>query len=124
MKILTLILLFQSDNLTYMANLKKIIGERVKSLRKSKGLTQENLAELAEVDQRTISSIENGHSLSYQVLQSIMDALELNPSEFLQFEGLLGLTDDEIRAELLKIIQNLSSSDLRRLYKIVKAFDD
>lgn len=124
MKILTLILLFQSDNLTYMANLKKIIGERVKSLRKSKGLTQENLAELAEVDQRTISSIENGHSLSYQVLQSIMDALELNPSEFLQFEGLLGLTDDEIRAELLKIIQNLSSSDLRRLYKIVKALDD
>ncbi len=124
MKILTLILLFQSDNLTYMANLKKIIGERVKALRKSKGLTQENLAELADADQRTISSIENGHSLSYQVLQSIMDALELNPSEFLQFEGLLGLTDDEIRAELFSIIPNLSSSDLRRLYKIVKALDD
>ncbi len=124
MKILTLILLFQSDNLTYMANLKKIIGERVKALRKSKGLTQENLAELADADQRTISSIENGHSLSYQVLQSIMDALELNPSEFLQFEGLLGLTDDEIKAELFSIIPNLSSSDLRRLYKIVKALDD
>ena len=124
MKILTLILLFQSDNLTYMANLKKIIGERVKALRKLKGLTQEKLAELADADQRTISSIENGHSLSYQVLQSIMDALELNPSEFLQFEGLLGLTDDEIRAELLGIIPNLSSSDLRRLYKIVKALDD
>ncbi len=124
MKILTLILLFQSDNLTYMANLKKIIGERVKALRKSKGLTQENLAELADADQRTISSIENGHSLSYQVLQSIMDALELNPSEFLQFEGLLGLTDDEIKAELFSIIPNLSSSDLRRLYKIVKVLDD
>ena len=107
-----------------MANLKKIIGERVKALRKLKGLTQEKLAELADADQRTISSIENGHSLSYQVLQSIMDALELNPSEFLQFEGLLGLTDDEIRAELLGIIPNLSSSDLRRLYKIVKALDD
>lgn len=42
-----------------MANYKKL-GERIKKLRKEKGLTQEKLAELAKVDPKSIIEIENG----------------------------------------------------------------
>ena len=41
-----------------MANLKKL-GERVKLLRKENGLTQERLAELANIDPKTVIDIEN-----------------------------------------------------------------
>ncbi len=107
-----------------MANLKKILGERVRYLRKSRSLTQEKLAEMINADQRTISAIENGHSLSHQVLQSIMDVLELEPSEFFKLEDLIGLSDDEIRKELFDTIPKLSSEDLRKYYKILKAISD
>jgi transcriptional regulator with XRE-family HTH domain len=38
----------------------KKIGEKVKLLRKQKGLTQEKLAELAKVDPKSIIDIEKG----------------------------------------------------------------
>lgn len=41
-----------------MNNLKRL-GEKVKHLRKEKGLTQEKLAELAKIDPKTIIEIEN-----------------------------------------------------------------
>ncbi|MEK7534088.1 MAG: helix-turn-helix transcriptional regulator [Patescibacteria group bacterium] len=41
-----------------MTNLKRL-GEKVKHLRKEKGLTQEKLAELANIDPKTIIEIEN-----------------------------------------------------------------
>ena len=41
-----------------MTNLKRL-GERVKHLRKTRGLTQEKLAELADIDPKTIIEIEN-----------------------------------------------------------------
>ena len=42
---------------------KKIIGERIKSIRKMKKLTQCELAELLNTSQSTISSYENGETL-------------------------------------------------------------
>ena len=41
-----------------MTNLKRL-GERVKNLRKEEGLTQEKLAELADIEPKTIIEIEN-----------------------------------------------------------------
>ena len=39
-----------------------VIGDKLKALRKSYGYTQEKLAQLLNVDQRTISNWENGIS--------------------------------------------------------------
>ncbi|MFR6093939.1 MAG: helix-turn-helix transcriptional regulator [Dysosmobacter welbionis] len=35
-------------------------GERIRSIRKQEGMTQERLAELLETDSKTLSRIENG----------------------------------------------------------------
>ncbi len=107
-----------------MSKIKKMFGNRIKELRVDKNLTQETLAEIAGLDQRTISHSENGHSMSMKTLQLLIDSLGVSEEEFFQLKTILDKSDDEIKAELFSIIPNLSSSDLRRLYKIVKALDD
>ena len=47
---------------------KKLLGSRLKELRKRKGLTQEKLAELVELEPASICNIENGYN--YPSLQN------------------------------------------------------
>lgn len=58
----------------------KAIGIRVRGARVAKkGMTQERLAELVNVEPQTISNLENGrHGASLPVLASIADALEVS----------------------------------------------
>lgn len=43
-------------------NIKKEIGERIKRVRKQRGYTQEELAEIMEISSRNLSNIELGNS--------------------------------------------------------------
>lgn len=43
--------------------LQQVHGEKIRSIRKQEGLTQEKLAELLEIDTKTLSRIENGDSI-------------------------------------------------------------
>ena len=71
--------------ITYPLNMKfltkeevnKLFGENVKSFRKSKKLTQEQLAEISEMSGQTISSIEIGDNFpNFNNLVSLSNALE------------------------------------------------
>jgi transcriptional regulator with XRE-family HTH domain len=56
----------------------KDIGQKVKSLRERRGLTQERLAELAELSPTYISHIERGSkNVSLNALMRLADALEV-----------------------------------------------
>jgi len=60
------------------------IGQKIVSLRNEQGLTQEDLAGLAEVDRSYLSEIENGHkNLSVLSLHKIAEALKVKPSELI-----------------------------------------
>jgi len=59
------------------------IGRKIAKLRFEKGLSQEDLAGVSELNRGYISRIENGHvSFSVSVLLRIADALDVAPSEF------------------------------------------
>ncbi len=63
------------------------IGEFLKTLRKQKGLTQEQLAEIVNVSDRTVSRWENGHNLpDLDVLIEIADYYEVDLREILNGE--------------------------------------
>ncbi|WP_431810642.1 helix-turn-helix domain-containing protein [Lysinibacillus capsici] len=51
------------------------IGKKIQALRNSKLWTQEQLAEMAGVSERTISRLENGEKIGKFSLQKIMDTL-------------------------------------------------
>jgi len=71
--------------------MENLIGTRISELRKSKGLTQEKLAEMANVNLRTIQRIESGETTPRgHTLSAICKALNINTEEILNY----GKTED------------------------------
>ncbi len=63
------------------------IGERLKEAREAKGLSQQQFADICEVEKSTISRIERGVvNSSIITLAHIIEHLELELWEFLRFE--------------------------------------
>lgn len=63
------------------------IGEFLKELRKQKGLTQEQFAEIVNVSNRTVSRWENGNNLpDLDILIEISDYYEIDLRELLNGE--------------------------------------
>ena len=58
---------------------KNSLGQKIKEIRKSKKLTQAQLAELADANEKHISKIETSvYFPTYQTLAKIFKALDLN----------------------------------------------
>lgn len=58
-------------------NIKEKIGMRIKELRINKKISQEKLAELADLDRTYINSVENGRrNISIENIEKIAKALE------------------------------------------------
>ncbi|MBR1416760.1 MAG: helix-turn-helix transcriptional regulator [Bacilli bacterium] len=63
--------------------LNEIFGNNVKYFRYLKKYTQEKVSELTDISVTYISQLELGHhSPSFEILQALADALEVEPFEF------------------------------------------
>ena len=101
-------------------NNKKLLGKRIKEIRKSKGYTQEQLSEMIEIETSSLSGIESGRFFpSLHVLDKMSMILNVELVEFFKFSS-IDLPKD-IETELDKIIKNQSSENKTLIYKILKA---
>ncbi len=70
-----------------MENLKTKLGKRIKSLRKSRNITQERLAEIINMDITSLSKIETGRNYPQpETLEKISKALNLDISRMFTFK--------------------------------------
>lgn len=70
----------------------KEVGSKIREIRKRKGLSQEELAELAKINLRTIQRIEtNANEPSGKTLNLLCEALEINIEELVDY----GKTEDK-----------------------------
>ncbi len=101
----------------------KNIGKNVKQLRLKKGLTQAQLAEMAEISTVHMSHIETGSvAMSLDCLINISSSLETTPNDILLGEIQLS---SEGALELLKQdVHKLSSDENRLLIKIAELLDE
>ena len=106
-----------------MDKIKKIIGQRIRFLRTSQDLKQEALADKAGLDQRIISQMENGRSLSMKSLEAVIRALGVDIPAFFKL-NIVDKTDEEIIEEITTTLPTLSSKDLRTYYKILKSIQE
>tara|TARA_A100001037_G_scaffold53469_2_gene45553 strand:- start:285 stop:1007 length:723 start_codon:yes stop_codon:yes gene_type:complete len=61
-----------------------VLGDRIKQLRKDRGLSQQELASLAKLDRSYISAVENGkQNVSFATLKVISDGLDVAISELI-----------------------------------------
>ena len=99
-----------------MASLKDKFGKRVKELRKSKGLTQEQIAELINIEPPNVSKMENGlHFPQPEKIEKIAKALDINIKDLFDFEHF------QKKEDLVKhITSSLNEFDLKTIELIYK----
>lgn len=103
-----------------MQNKRKIIGERIRRLRKKRNYTQDKLCELADIDQSTLSRIENGDGFpTLDNFISIIKALKISPNiilDFIDFDKsenskdlllyeAISKLDDKVKDKLLELVK-------------------
>lgn len=118
------VILFYDTNVDVNANVIdiKAIGERIRYIRKSKNLTQENLAELANVSPHYIYEIEKGlKTMSINVFYSLSVALTTS-SDYLLFgeSDIYNQITSSLPPDMLSTLtQNLSPEQKEHLAQIL-----
>lgn len=96
--------------------LKQKLGSKIQKLRKSRKLTQEQLAELVGIDPKNISRIENGNNYpASETLTSIASALGVEIYELFVFNE---ISYDLMKSEIINALEN--DKNILYLYKCLK----
>lgn len=99
------------------SNIRLLLGQRIRSLRRLRGLTQAELADLTKKTARTISNLEGGRAgAPIETLQSIADKLNVELRDL--FEGVTPRrrkNDDRVEAEnrIIDFIRRLDDERLK-----------
>ena len=99
-------------------NLKESFAKRLKQIRKSRGMTQEELAELVGVAPRHISFIETARSFpSSELMERLCKALNISCCALFNFDD--EFTREELIEKILELIKRTDVKKLKSFYKIV-----
>ena len=99
---------------------KKLLGKRIKEIRKFRGYTQESLSELVGIETSSLSGIESGRFFpSLHVLDKMSAVLEVELMEFFKFST-VDIPKD-IDKEIINIIENQDKVNKELIYKILSA---
>lgn len=102
-----------------MFELKKKLGARIQEIRKSKGITQEKLAEMINMDTPNLSNIERGKKfMTADTLEKIASVLGIEEKELFDFGHIN--SDDELKQRIILNISDLTSQELKFVDKIIK----
>jgi transcriptional regulator with XRE-family HTH domain len=105
-----------------MADLRKRFGQLVAAHRRRHGLTQEGLAEAADLSPEMVAKIETGKSgARFPVIERIAVALDIDPAELFTTQLPTGAFQKGAFAALSLRLASLSESDLLWISRIVDA---
>lgn len=100
---------------------KKLLGKRIKELRKSVGLTQEKLAELIDIETGSLSGIESGrHYPSLPTLVKIANNLNIEINSLFKFAS--AVSTREMKHCIIKNIDRLDDQTIAFIYKFFEDF--
>ena len=91
-----------------MPNIKKLLGNKISSIRKQKGLSQMEFVEKLGISTNALSVIETGNGfLTAETLENILDILQISPDELFSFGG--NKTTEDIYNNILKNLETIKS---------------
>ena len=106
-----------------MNNIKHLLGENIKRIRRRQHITQENLAELVDRSKNHISKIEQGlTNPPLDLLIEISNALNVSMNELFNFSYFDNTITTERMKNTLCTIQNKKNLEL--IYKIYSLIDN
>ena len=102
-------------------DIKKELGEKIKRIRKQRGLTQNQLAEIIDISPRNLSNIELGlNFVKAETLDKIIESLNVSTEEL--FANSHIKNKHELLFEIDKFIDKAKNDikTLEKIYKILK----
>ncbi|MDO9067829.1 MAG: helix-turn-helix transcriptional regulator [Deltaproteobacteria bacterium] len=102
-----------------MQTTKKLLGQRIRELRKRKGLSQDQLSEKIGIDPKHLSRIELGKSFPYmETLEATAKALQVEIQDLFEFHHLSkeAATIEEIN----KMLHGANEETIRNVYKYIR----
>ncbi len=102
--------------------LKQLFGKRLKAIRESRGLTQQELAELVNLQPNSIGQIEIGNkAVSFSTIEIFANKLNLNYKEFFEFEENL-TPDSQLPKAIISELQNLDIDTQKYVLSALRQF--
>lgn len=103
-----------------MENNRVLLGLRMKEIRKSRNLSQEQLSDAVGISPKHLSRIEMGNGFpSLEKLEKIASCLEVELKDFFEFDA---FRDNLITADsITQMFENLDETKKRLIYKICKS---
>ena len=97
------------------------IGTKIKEIRKRKKISQEQLAELVSMNNRSILRIENQQNLpTLETLAKIAEVLDVPITDF--FEGSCPQNRQEVIANVNALMEKMNDKELQTFYKAIYHF--
>lgn len=103
-----------------MDDIKKLLGKRIKELRRAQGISQQRLAELANIDQRSLSHIECGDTFPSKALLDIALALNIGLKDLFDFEH-LEMNAQNMADYIKNNVDYLPQEYLTAVYRMMKS---
>ncbi len=101
-------------------NEKVLLGQRIRSLRNTKGWTQQKLGEHADINYKFVGAIERGQqNASFAVLVKISSALGVELPELFRFDG-EAMDRKDVETQIEQILQSLPDEDLNRMLSVLR----
>lgn len=102
-----------------MSNLVKKVGERIRSIRKDRNLSQEELAERSEIHSNYIGQVERGEkNLTLETLEKIVSGLDISLEQL--FRYLEPMERKDAFAEIIELLSERSVDDHKMALKILR----
>lgn len=101
-----------------MGDANKQIGRRIRTLRMSRKLTLEKLAEMAKMSEKHLGKVERGTANpSIQCITAIAEALQLPISTIVEADH--ERSREELTDEIIALVPELSDKDAQVVYRLV-----
>lgn len=98
-----------------------LVGRRIQTLRKGRGLSQEQLAEQARMSSKYLSRVETGReNPTLDILLRLSQGLHVEPYELLQFDH-EEERSQQLRKRLEHLIGEVKEEDLGRMVRVLEA---
>ncbi len=95
---------------------KKLLGKRIKQIRKNKGYTQEKLSEVIGLETGSLSGIESGRYFpSLTTLEKMSVALNVEMKAFFDYE--FAISVDDMKKIIVKNIDKINDSQIPYIYR-------
>ena len=102
-----------------MKSIKHLLGLKIKELRIRRGLSQQQLAEMINIDQRNLSNIECGNTFPSKCLSELSKALQIPLNELFDFEYLDKNTNEKIQY-IIETLGLIEPDNIDIIYRLIK----